>query len=250
MPISAAQISQIVRSQLAIDLNCSPDAFDSDGFVFCEARENPGRRPFPRGECHFEMLTMGGAVIVSATPDILPFLREQLDGKTRDDAFSMPFVYGSGLFFLPDDPQPMPDPAGVTIEMLERDRIMGLYVLCKQTDFTKALQFDPNHSRPDILATVATVNGQIAGIAGACIDCDMMWQIGIDVLPSFRKRDIAAVLTNRLTIAILNRGKVPYYGTGTSNIASQRVAHRAGFRVAWSCAYRGHFGDILTSPTV
>jgi len=78
MSISNEDILWAVRAQLAIDLNCSPGDFDSAGFVFCEAKENPGRRPFPRGERHFEMVTMGGAVIVSATSDIQPYLREQL----------------------------------------------------------------------------------------------------------------------------------------------------------------------------
>ena len=46
---------------MVTDFNCFPGDFDSAGFVFCEAKENPGRRPFPRGERHFEMVTMGGA---------------------------------------------------------------------------------------------------------------------------------------------------------------------------------------------
>ena len=89
--ITSSEMLCIVQSQLATDLNCSADDFSRDGIVFCEAKENPGRRPFPRGERHIEMYTMGNAVIVSATPDILPFLREQLDGKSREEAFDMPF---------------------------------------------------------------------------------------------------------------------------------------------------------------
>ena len=58
------EMLHIVKAQLATDLNCSPDDFDREGIVFCEAKENPGRRPFPRGERHFEMYTMGRAVIV------------------------------------------------------------------------------------------------------------------------------------------------------------------------------------------
>ena len=62
------EVLRIVQSQLATDLNCSANDFDRDGIVFCEAKENPGLRPFPRGERHIEMYTMGSAVIVSATP--------------------------------------------------------------------------------------------------------------------------------------------------------------------------------------
>jgi len=60
------EMFRVVKSQLATDLNCTADDFSREGFVFCEAKENPGWRPFPRGKRHFEMLTMGGVVIVSA----------------------------------------------------------------------------------------------------------------------------------------------------------------------------------------
>jgi GNAT superfamily N-acetyltransferase len=249
MALSEWDITSAVRAQLAIDLNCSPGDFDSAGFVFCEAKENPGRRPFPREERHFEMVTMGGAVIVSATSDILQYIRDQLEGKSRDDAFSMPFIYGSGVYFLPDDPRQMPVLDGVDVEVLERKQILSLYELCQADDFSNAIQFDINHPRPDMLVTLATVDGKVAGMAGASADSEMLWQIGVDVLPEFRNRNIAATLTNRLAIEILERGKVPYYGTASSNIASQRVAHRAGFKPAWVCAYRGRFENVLTSPT-
>ena len=247
--LSNKEILSAVRAQLATDLNCSSDDFDRDGFVFCEAKENPGRRPFPRGERHFEMLTMGGAVIVSATPDILPYLREQLDGKSRDDTFSMPFIYGSGVYFLPDDLSSLPIPDGIEVEVLERDDVLKLYDLYQRADFSNAIQYDANHPRPDMLVTLAEANGKIAGMAGASADCEMLWQIGIDVLPEYRNRGIAAALTNKLMIEILERGKVPYYGTASSNVASQRVAVRAGFKPAWVCVYRGRFDDALTSPT-
>ena len=246
MKLSKKEILNEVLSQLAIDLNCSREDFYQEGYVFCEVKDNPGRRPFPRGKRHFEMLTLGEAVIVCATPDILPFLREQLRGKTRDDAFSMPFVYGSGMFYLPDEPLPLNLPEGFDYEMAEQNEIPKYYAL---EGFTYALSKDVNHPRPDVLALTAKKNGKIVGMAGASIDCKMLWQIGIDVLPGYRKLGLAAALTNNLAIEILERGKIPYYGTGSSNIASQRTAHRAGFQPAWACTYRGRFENILTEPS-
>ncbi|MCL2300470.1 MAG: hypothetical protein FWC27_10050 [Firmicutes bacterium] len=63
----------IVQSQLAIDMNCAIDDLngEKDSILFTQARENLGRRPFPRSERHFEILSMGRAIIVSASPDIL-----------------------------------------------------------------------------------------------------------------------------------------------------------------------------------
>ena len=246
MKLSNKEILSLVRAQLAIDLNCSPEDFDREGFIFSEPAENPGRRPFPRGKRHFEMYTLGKGVIVSATMDILPFIKEQLHGKNRDEAFEMPFVHGSGLFYLPDDPITLPLPNGFSFEFVEQRDIQGLYSL---EGFRNALQYDSNHPRPDILIMTAKKNGRIVGMAGASADCEMLWQIGIDVLPEYRSLGLAAALTNRLSLEILERGKIPYYGTSSSNIASQKVAHRAGLKPAWACTWRGLFDGQLTEPT-
>jgi len=192
------------------------------------------------------MVTMGGAVVVSATPDILPYLREQLDGKTRYDAFNAPFVYGAGLYFLPDNPQPLPMPDGFEFTLLERKDIPALYAL---EGFRYAIQYDINHPRPDVIAMTAKKNGAVIGMSGASADCGMMWQIGIDVLPEYRGLGIAAALTNRLAIEISERGKIPYYGVALCNVASLRTACRAGLKPAWTSAYRGRFDDTLTAPT-
>jgi len=241
---------RIVQSQLATDLNCSPADLngEKDSFVFTEARDNPGRRPFPRDERHFEMLSMGLSIVVSASPGILDVVKPLLDGKSRDEAFSMPFVYGQGLHYLPDLVllKPIAPPDGFTYEFIERNDIPVLY---RFDGFRNAIQYDANHPRPDVLAALAKMDGHIVGMAGASADCAEMWQIGMDVLPEYRNRGLAAYLVNRLTVDILIRGYVPYYGTASSNIASQRVAHRAGYRPVWVCAYKGNFDGLELSPT-
>jgi len=85
-------------------------------------------------------------------------------------------------------------------------------------------------------------------MAGASKDCAMMWQVGMDVLPNYRNYGLAAYLVNWLTLDILKRGYVPYYGTAVSNIASQCVAHRAGYSPAWVCAYKGKFDGLECLP--
>ena len=94
----------LVQEQLAIDLNCSVKDLNAekDGFIFVSAKDNPGRRPFPRGEQHFEMLTMGASIVVSASSTLLEEAKKQLQGKTRDDAFSAAFVFGHAIYYLPD----------------------------------------------------------------------------------------------------------------------------------------------------
>lgn len=194
------------------------------------------------------MLSMGKSIVVSASPDILDIVKPLLYGKDRDEAFSMPFVYGHSLYYLPDlaHIKPLDSPDGFVYETVEQYDIPALY---QYEGFCNAIQYNTNHPRPDVLAALAKKGGHIVGMAGASNDCAMMWQVGMDVLPEYRNYGLAAYLVNRLTLEILNRGYVPYYGTASSNIASQRVAHRAGYCPAWVCAYKGKFDGLELSPT-
>jgi len=65
------------------------------------------------------------------------------------------------------------------------------------------------------------------------MDCDNMWQIGIDVLPEYRRQGIAAALVSGLAAEILQRGKVPFYCCAWSNLPSARCAIKSGFTPAW-----------------
>ena len=70
-------------------------------------------------------------------------------------------------------------------------------------------------------------------MAGASADSPYFWQIGINVAKEAEGRHIATKLVPLITQDILEQGKVPYYGTSMSNLASQRVAANTGFEVAW-----------------
>ena len=130
--------------------------------------------------------------------------------------------------------------------MYEQGDIAQLY---KTEGFSNALGYDINHLRPDVIAFVARAGKDIIAIAAASADCKDMWQIGIDVKAPYRHRGLAAYLTNALAHEILCRGKIPYYGTSSSNIASQRVAYRAHLVPAWMCVYKMRLALQETLPT-
>lgn len=85
----------------------------------------------------------------------------------------------------------------------------------------------------DVLGVGAYHDEKLIGLAACSADCDIMWQIGVDVLPEYRRKGIAAALTSRLAIEILERGKVPFYCCAWSNLKSARNAIKSGFRPAW-----------------
>ncbi len=241
------EMIDIVRAQLAVDLNCQEVDLlkPADTFVFAEYRENEGHRHFFDSKHHFEMLNMGGATVVSATEPILSYMKARLEGFTPKQAYGMEFVTEQSLYFLPDlarlVEQSFAD--GVEVEVVYDSDIHEFY---KIEGFRNAIQYNPNHVRPDKIAVVARVEGEIAGMAGVSADCERLWQIGIDVMPQYRKYGLAAALVTKISTVTLQQGKIPYYGTATCNIASQRVAYKCGFNVAWSTTYGANFPGLIS----
>lgn len=74
---------------------------------------------------------------------------------------------------------------------------------------------------------------RVCFMAACSADCETMWQIGVDVLPEYRRKGIASALTSRLAMEILERDKVPFYCCAWSNLKSARNAIKSGFRPAW-----------------
>ncbi|MCM0650295.1 GNAT family N-acetyltransferase [Clostridium swellfunianum] len=245
MGLNRLKMLDIVRNQLAIDMNCRVQDFAKEGIVFCEAKLNEERRKFDRQSPFLEVATMGKGIVVSADKDILHKIMPILKNKTRDDIFAAPFLYGHSLYYVPDYDriQKLPLPDGFSYYIKEGKEIHQLY---KIPGFENAILYDINHPRPDVIVIYAVKGNEIVAMAGASADCSSMWQIGIDVLPEFRNKGLAKGLVSNLAVIIMERGIVPYYGTASSNIASQCVAYRSGFVPTWMCSYKNIFDG--TSP--
>lgn len=97
-------------------------------------------------------------------------------------------------------------------------------ILQQNSGFNHALNYDQ-----DVLALVAYDEDKIAAVAGADDCMEPMWQIGIDTLAEYRGQGIASYLVNRLADEIEAKGKIAFYTTWSSNIASMRTALTAGF---------------------
>lgn len=226
-----------VYNQLAIDYNCEPGDFLRDELIFTEAAKNAGRRPYPYVIPRLEIVTMGQGVIINASGDILPRVRKEFEGKTREDIFNSPLVYGVNSYFLPDIGRisPMTAPQGFDFVMLENDEIKDLYAIYGAR---YGLSYDEHSLSPDKLMVLAKYGDAPAGIAKAKCDSGAMWSIDVGVLPPFRGKGLAAPMVNLLTLETLSRGHVPYYFTAASHVLSTHVAVRAGFIPAWAHCYK------------
>lgn len=116
------------------------------------------------------------------------------------------------------------------IEILEGAAIQKLY---EDPRFHMALGYCQEQERKDMLAVAVYKNEEIVGVVGASNDTDQIWQIGIDVVREKRKHHVATDIVKIISNEVLKRGKVPYYGTAWSNIASKRVAINAGYKPVW-----------------
>lgn len=74
----------------------------------------------------------------------------------------------------------------------------------------------------------------MTGLAGCSAETPKMWQIGVDVLPEYRGRGIAAALVRRLAALTMARGCVPYYTAAAANVPSIRTAGAVGFVLCWA----------------
>lgn len=240
MDFNKSKILDIVRHQLALDMNCNAHDFLADGIVFCESKLNEGRRMLGRQTPYLEIATMGKGIVVSADADHLERIKPVIMNKFRDDLFFAPFIFGHSLYYIPDCNmlKKQPFPCQFSFHIKEDKEIHKLYEF---PGFINAIQYNKDSDHPDILVLYAMKGNEIIGMAGASVDSKIMWQIGIDVLPQFRNKGIASCLVSNLAVMIIERGIVPYYGTASSNISSQAVAYRSGFMPAWMCTYKNTF---------
>jgi hypothetical protein len=242
--INKKDMMDCVYRQLAIDYNCSPDDFLKDGLIFTEARENEGRRPFPFITPRLEMISMGHSTIINVSYDILPYVRQEFEGKTREEVFNSPFIYGVNPYFLPDIGKitSITKPDGFEFMIVEKQDIQKLYDLYGSQ---YGMQYDANSQNPVMLLVLVKYKDAVAGIAKTKADCKTMWSIDVDVLNPFRGKGLAAPMVNMLTLEILRRGHIPYYFAATSNVLSTHVAVRAGYIPAWVHCYKTRLNGII-----
>ena len=131
-------------------------------------------------------------------------------------------------YYLPDLRRLVKTPCQYELRMLEKADFEALYL----PEWSNALC--SSRKQLDVLGVGAYESGKLIGLAGCSADAEDMWQIGVDVLPEYRKRGIASAITSTLAVEILERGKVPFYCSAWSNIRSARNAMKSGFLPAWA----------------
>lgn len=241
MMLNKEEIQRIAMEQSARDLNCVPEDFLKSVPVLAPGGLRAGAKKYYKPPIPCNFVSYGGNVVASALPEYRDIAAEYVRKFTFYRCFETPAIHwlderlaplGQKVCFMAEYQLPDPEkvralPCAYALRVLEQKDFAGLYL----PQWSNALCED--RKELDVLGVGAYDGEALIGLAGCSADAEMMWQIGVDVLPDYRRKGIAAALTSRLALEILKRGKVPFYCSAWSNLLSVRNALRCGFTPAW-----------------
>lgn len=190
---------------------------------------------------YIKVLAYRNCVVVCTSEDLQEKVQRLLQNRSRDEIFELPFVYGQTIHYVPDKDRKAPVPAapGYTYEVLFEEEIRSLYGL---NGFENALAFDRDGATPTKAVCIARHGKKIVGAAGAAGSAVKdLWEAGVDVQEGYRDAGLGSCLVSRLTEELLARGILPFYSASVTNLGSQMVAHRCGYRPMWVDT----FGTVL-----
>ena len=235
------EMIEIAMQQSAYDSNCEAlDFIKTENVIVLSQKHSNARRyldlPF---SC--DLVSYGNNIVASIQEEYRTLVEGYITKYPVEHCFETPHLHklnealmekGQKIcfmaeYFLPDIKCLEELPCGYEIRILQQVDFAELYV----PEWSNALCEKRKHL--DVLGVGAYDNERLIGLAACSADCDTMWQIGVDVLPQYRKQGIASALTSKLALEILKQGKVPFYCAAWSNLKSVRNAIKSGFRPAW-----------------
>lgn len=235
------QIKQIAMQQSAIDANCNVEDFTCDENVVTISKENASARKYITLPQVCNLVSYGNNIVATISEEYRDIVTNYINKYPVEHCFETPNMYilddafqKSGFrvcfmaeYFLPDVNVLKRKKCNYQLKVLEQKDFADLYLSAWENALCK------DRKQLDVLGIGAYDNGNLVGLAACSADCDAMWQIGVDVLPEYRRQGIASSLTSNLAIEILERGKVPFYCCAWSNLKSLKNALRSGFVPSW-----------------
>lgn len=235
------QILKIAMAQSANDLCADASDFEKKENIIVLSMQSDNARKYLKLPFFCQLVSYGNNVVASVSPEFREIAEIYINKYPIEHLFETPNLHvlndalmekGQKIcfmaeYFLPDMNVLRPLDCFYELRILTQEDFVDLYL----PEWSNALCESRKHL--DVLGVGAYDKGKLIGLAGCSADCDTMWQIGIDVLPEYRRQGIASALTSRLAVEILRRGKVPFYCAAWCNVKSVRNAIKSGFRPAW-----------------
>lgn len=265
------EVLEAARKQFCLDVGLDHTVYENDPdkkCFICKTKYAPGTsfpaaegaRRYAGGDSFFKAIICMGQLFLAADELIYDWAVEKfadcepqwfceygnlrmIDEKLKQYGRK---IQDTHVYFLPAVRKPELKELSLDVSWYDEEEILQFK---EKNYFGSAICFSP--TQPDMLAVAAwkedadrilqnaCVNLQdaMAGMAGVSADGEYLWQIGINVIPEYSKRGLAVSLVSMLREEILNRGKIPFYGTSESHTISQTVGLKAGFAPAWTEIY-------------
>ena len=239
--ITNKEILNVAMRQSAEDLGCSPDDFLKTSNVIVPFKLGEKAKSYYKLPIACNFVSYGNNLVAAVNDEVSDIVKEYTEKFSFYHCFETPNMYWLNEklaekgytvcffaeYYLPDVDKVKELPCPYEMKVLEKGGFDDLYV----PEWSNALCADRKHL--DVLGVGAYDNGKLIGLAACSADAEEMWQIGIDVLPEYRRNGIAAALTSRLALEIFKRDKIPFYCSAWSNIRSVRNGIKSGFIPAW-----------------
>ena len=234
-------IIKIAMEQSAEDIGCEAEDFLRTENVTVPFRLGKNARKYLKEPITCNLVSYGNNIVAASSKEVSDLIADYIDRYSFYHCFETPNMHwlnerlsqkGHKIcfmaeYFLPGMNRIPEIDSDFDLRILEQKDFAELYL----PEWSNALC--ENRKELDVLGVGAYDGDKLVGVAACSADCDDMWQIGVDVLPDYRRRGIASALTSSLAKEIIAREKVPFYCSAWSNIRSVRNAIKSGFIPAW-----------------
>ena len=235
------EILAVAREQSAKEINCNPADFCKNENVIVAGNIGEGARKYYKEPIACNLVSYGNNIVVSVKEEYKEILETYLskfefyhcfetpnmhwlDKRMKEHGYRVCFM---AEYFLPDVNHLKRKECDYVLKVLEHENFENLYL----SEWSNALCED--RKELDVLGVGAYDGDKLVGLAACSADCESMWQIGVDVLPEYRRQGVASALTSNLAIEIMKRDKVPFYCCAWSNLKSVKNALSSGFVPGW-----------------
>lgn len=235
------EMFEIALRQSAEDMGCRAEDFLSGQNVVSPIHLGKNARKYLKEPITCNLISYGNNIVAATTNEVSDVVSEYIGKYELYHCFETPNMHWlnehlmerghkvcfMAEYYLPDVDRLPELSCSYETRILGQGDFEGLYL----PEWGNALCESRRHL--DVLGIGAYDGKRLVGLAACSADCEDMWQIGIDVLPEYRRQGVASTLTSALAKEIINRGKVPFYCSAWSNIRSVRNAVKSGFIPAW-----------------
>lgn len=235
------EIIKIATEQSAEDIGCKAEDFFSSKNVVVPFKLGKNARKYYKEPITANFVSYGNNLVAATTNEVSEIIQEYISRYEFYHCFETPNLHwlnekllkkGNKVcfmaeYYLPDVTKLKEPSCNFDIHLLEQKDFQALYL----PEWSNAICED--RKELDVLGLGAYEGNKLIGLAACSADAQDMWQIGVDVLPEYRKKGIASSLTTGLALEIIKRNKIPFYCSAWSNIRSVKNAIKSVFVPAW-----------------